>query len=405
MWHRRADSARLSVDVRGSMETKTISHETSAAEEQRRLLRESARAFAKRELSPRRYRELRSLPVPFESRLWKALAELGWTGLMLPEAYGGSGLGVVESTAVMEELGRFLLPEPLVASAFFAGSLITEGDNEELKKRLLPSLCAGKLIPSVAFQESLQARGPIGCQAEISGSGATLSGRKRFVRPCSGADGFVVCATTSAGLGLYWVTPDLPGLSISHERSADGGDAGVLALDKVKIEPSSVLTSPRLGQAAFDKAFDYALLAASAELVGLMRGALDMTLAYLRTRVQFGKPIGSFQALQHRAVDLYVQQELSAAAVAEVAAQFDAEPGMSAVQRAAGASRVKARCSDAALLITREAIQMHGAMGFTDECDIGLYLKRALVLSGWLGNSREHRARYLATTGIGAGPQ
>src|SRR6185369_4886865 len=155
----------------------------------------------------------------------------------------------------------------------------------------------------------------------------------------------------------------------------------------------------------FDKAFDYALLAASAELVGLMRGALDMTLAYLRTRVQFGKPIGSFQALQHRAVDLYVQQELSAAAVAEVAAQFDAEHGMSAVQRAAGASRVKARCSDAALLITREAIQMHGAMGFTDECDIGLYLKRALVLSGWLGNSREHRARYLATTGIGAGPQ
>jgi alkylation response protein AidB-like acyl-CoA dehydrogenase len=143
------------------------------------------------------------------------------------------------------------------------------------------------------------------------------------------------------------------------------------------------------------RAIDHTAAIASAELNGIMGRSLEITLDYLKTRVQFGKPIGSFQALQHRAVDLYIQQELSGAVLNDVIDVLDNEPD--GKTRSAAASRAKARCTDAALLITRQSIQMHGAIGFTEDCDVGLYVKRAMTLAAWLGNGTAHRRRYAKT--------
>ncbi len=369
------------------------------AEEQRRMLRESALAFAANELKPARMRTLRLQPVQFDRKLWKTMAEMGWTGLMLPEAHGGSALGIADMSAVVEELSRALLPEPLVASAVFAGNLIAHGDNDALKAKLLPALVAGDLIPAVAFQEGLKIDSPVQSRAEAAGKDFVLNGVKSYVRPGAGADGFVVSAKCGDGLGLFWIPAGTTGAELKLERSTDGTDIGTLTLKNVKVGADNVVASAKVGAAAFDRAFNEALIAGSAELLGLMRGALDMTTNYLRTRVQFGKPIGSFQALQHRAVDLYLQQELTAAALVEVARLF--EEGGSGDQLNALASRIKARASDAAMQIAREAIQMHGAIGFTDEYDVGFYFKRIVALSAWLGNSAEHRRRYAACSGIG----
>jgi alkylation response protein AidB-like acyl-CoA dehydrogenase len=373
------------------------------AEEQRRMLRESALAFAANELKPARMRTLRTQPVQFDRKLWKTMAEMGWTGLMLPEANGGSALGIADMSAVVEELSRSLLPEPLVASAVFAGNLIAHGDNDALKAKLLAALVAGDLIPAVAFQEGLKANSPVQCRAEAAGKDFVLNGVKNYVRPGAGADGFVVSAKCGDGLGLFWIAMNAnegsAGAELKLERSTDCTDIGTLTLKNVKVGADHVVASAKAGAAAFERAYNEALIASSAELLGLMRGALDMTVNYLQTRVQFGKPIGSFQALQHRAVDLYLQQELSAAALNEVAGLF--EQGGSGEQMSAQASRIKARASDAAMQIARESIQMHGAIGFTDEYDVGFYFKRIVALSAWLGNSAEHRRRYAAASGIG----
>jgi alkylation response protein AidB-like acyl-CoA dehydrogenase len=369
------------------------------AEEQRRMLRESALAFAANELKPARMRTLRTQPVQFDRKLWKTMAEMGWTGLMLPEANGGSALGIADMSAVVEELSRSLLPEPLVASAVFAGNLIAQGDNDALKAKLLAALIAGDLIPAVAFQEGLKIDSPVQCRAEAAGKDFVLNGAKSYVRPGAGVDGFVVSAKCGDGLGLFWIAAGTAGADLKLERSTDGTDIGTLTLKNVKVAADNVVASAKTGAAAFERAFNEALIASSAELLGLMRGALDMTTSYLQTRVQFGKPIGSFQALQHRAVDLYLQQELSAAALVEVARLF--EEGGPSEQMNAQASRIKARASDAAMQIARESIQMHGAIGFTDEYDVGFYFKRIVALSAWLGNSAEHRRRYAACSGIG----
>jgi alkylation response protein AidB-like acyl-CoA dehydrogenase len=173
---------------------------------------------------------------------------------------------------------------------------------------------------------------------------------------------------------------------------ADGRTYGTVILKDVTVPREQVLASGRVARAALNRALDHAAVTASAELVGIMKRANEMSLDYMKTRVQFGKPIGSFQALQHRAVDLYIQQELADAVLRDVIRQLDAAPDEQT--RALSASRAKSRCADAALAITRAAIQFHGAIGFTEDCDVGLYVKRAMTVSAWLGNGRNHRARY-----------
>lgn len=361
------------------------------------MLAESVTAFA-RSADLGRVRRLRGDPAGHDSAVWKRMAELGWLGILVPERYGGLGLGLAEMAIVAQGLARSLAPEPLAACAVLATGVLAAGENEALKERELPRLAAGDALAALAWQEEpggMEAES-VRVQAAPFEGGYRLSGTKRFVAGAAQADAFIVSARAGDRLALYWVPRDAAGTALVLETLADGRSSATLTLADTLVPRAHLVAQGEAASAALGRALDHARVIASAELCGVMSRALEMTLEYLRTRVQFGKPIGSFQALQHRAVDLHVQKEIAAAVLEEALGQLDQDPG--ATMRAAIASRVKARCADAAAKITRETIQMHGAIGFTDEFDAGLYLKRALTLTAWLGSSTAHRRRYARLT-------
>jgi alkylation response protein AidB-like acyl-CoA dehydrogenase len=222
--------------------------------------------------------------------------------------------------------------------------------------------------------------------------GYKLTGTKRFISGSAQADAFLVTARAGESVVLLWVPREAAGARLTLETLADGRAFGTLTLKDVLVPKAQVAASGAAATAALGLAFDHANAIAAAELAGLMDRALEMSVDYLKTRVQFGKPIGSFQALQHRAVDLHIHREVASAVLEESLAALDRRPAATA--RAIAASRLKARCADAALKITRETIQLHGGIGFTDDYDAGLYLKRAMTLAAWLGGATWHRRRY-----------
>lgn len=374
--------------------------ETDAAE-QIALLRDSAASFVRDNTDLKALRQRRGTLLGHDADRLRDMARLGWFGILVPEAYGGLGLGFAELSVVLQELGKGLMAEPLVSSAVLAARVLHHGGNDALKKRLLPQLADGRLLAAVAWQE--EAGGfdvsAIATRAEPRQGGVCLTGRKRFVAGAAGAGGFVVSARSASGNGLYWIDAASKGLSMSYEWRVDETPSGIIELDNVVVPADQVIdpASPG-GLHPLECAIEEAAVMASAEMLGVMERALEMALDYMRTRVQFGKAIGSFQALQHKAVDLYIQQELARAVLDDAVCELDAASSASA--RSKLASRCKSRCSDAGLRITREVIQLHGAIGYTDEHDAGLYLKRALVLSGWLGNSSTHRRRFAALADV-----
>ena len=367
---------------------------TSEAQQEISMLRESAADFVSGTMDTRRLRERRQTLPGYEASTLRHMAELGWFGILVPEAQGGLGLGFAAMSVVLQELGKGLMADPMLPTVL-AARVLQHGANEALKERLLPALVEGSLLPCVAWQEGLggiDARA-IATRAEADGSALRLTGAKRFVAGAAGAAGFVVSARGSKGFGLYWVDASAPGVTLRHEWRADETPSGVLDLRDVRVAQEDVVAPASAdGLAALERALDETVVMAGAEMLGVMEAALQMALGYMRTRVQFGKPIGSFQALQHKATDLYVQQELLRAVLEDAVRELDG--GGDALERARLASRCKARASDAGLRVTREVIQLHGAIGYTDEYDAGLYLKRALVLSAWLGNASAHRRRF-----------
>jgi alkylation response protein AidB-like acyl-CoA dehydrogenase len=362
--------------------------------EHRAMLRDSVSDFVTRATDIARVRRLRDTPAEYDRQLWTKMAELGWLGMLVPEAHGGLGLGLAEAAIVAQGLARALVPEPFTAAAVLATTVLAGGDNEALKEELLPQFISGAVLPALAWQErsGVLDAAAIATRAAPFEGGYRLNGTKRFVAGAAGADGYLVSARTEHGLVLFWIPRDAPGVGLALEALADGRHFGTLTLSDVTVPRERMIAAAAVAHPLLQRALDRTMVIASAELYGVMSRALEMSVDYMKTRVQFGKPIGSFQALQHRAVDLYIQQQLASAVLEEVVRALDRnpEPGT----RAALASRVKARCSDAGLRITREAIQIHGAIGFTDEYDAGLYLKRALVLAAWLGNAQQHRQRY-----------
>ena len=358
------------------------------------MLRDSVADFVARGTDIKRVRRLRGTQPGFESSVWRQMAELGWLGILVPEEYGGMGLGCTEMAIVAAGTAGALIPEPLTSAAVLAAGAIARGDNETLKRELLGQLVAGELIPALAWQENAGTINPllVATRAEPFEAAYKLNGGKNFIAGAAGADGFVVSAQTPGGPALFWLAADTPGATLDLQPLADGRFSGRLQLTDAVIAKDRLLASPGAAGAALQAALDTTLVMAGAEMYGVMGRVLDMSVDYMKTRVQFGKPIGSFQALAHRAVDLHIQRELSSAVLDDAVALFDS--GDSATELSAMASRVKARCSEAGLRIAREAIQIHGAIGFTDEYDAGLYLKRALTLSAWLGNAAMHRRRY-----------
>jgi alkylation response protein AidB-like acyl-CoA dehydrogenase len=378
----------------------TTTHDSERAE-QLTLLRESALSFAAKASPLHRARALRQQTPGFDRQFWAALAEQGWTGLLVSEKMGGYEQGFAEMAEVVAALATQVAPEPVVPVLVFAGRLLTHAAPSDLATRLLTEMAEGRTLPAVAWQEDITGAKDRTDQAatrlERQADALLLNGSKRHVRPGAGADGYIVSASGPSGLALVWVPADTAGLTVSSQPLADGSYAAQLDLNQVRLPASHLLAEGPGAVAALTRAYDETLIMTSVELLALVRSMLSMTQDYLRARVQFGKPIGSFQSLQHRAVDLLLQQELMVSVVAQAIALLDA-PNSDASARSAMASRLKSRASDAGLQVAREAVQLHGAIGVTDEYHLGLYLLRALVLSAWLGNGTQQRRRYAALT-------
>ena len=329
-----------------------------------RLIRDSAAAIAPRGGDLRRIRALRFTEYGFDPEVLAQIGEMGWIGLRVPEESGGAGLGMAEFCTVLQECGAALVPEPLLPCAIAA-----KFDPD-------PKLLAGERIVIPAWQERPDR---LHLTPDTSLQAGKVTGRKLFVPSALAADAFLV--TTREGLALVQRTAD--NVSLDVAQTQDGGHVATVDFDEAEAEPIP---------GDFTAALEEATLATAAMLLGVMEQAFDLTLDYLKTRQQFGKPIGSFQALQHRAADLKLQLELTRASVENAAAIFDAGAPLRACQ--AAASRAKARAATAAMLVTRQAIQLHGGIGYTDEYDAGLYLRKAMVLSNAYGSAAAHRARY-----------
>ncbi|MBV1931876.1 MAG: acyl-CoA/acyl-ACP dehydrogenase [Porticoccaceae bacterium] len=374
------------------MEDISLQSRIDVLSEQQVLIQDSAVAFIAQDEELKKTRDNRFVQPGFDQQTWKEMAELGWLGFLIPEQYGGIGLGFDDLHTVLIQLGKGLVPAPFVATAVIAASVLVNGDNEAVKKDRLPALVAGEWKPALAWQE---ARGSMCVKAEqVKVVDGKLSGRKIFVPDAGGADDFIVSAASAEGTELYLVNKDAAGLSIDYEQRVDGGFYGQLSFDRVAV--GDKVAGIALAEQVLAAALDTGRVAASVELLGVMTRALEITVDYTAQRVQFDKPIGSFQALQHKMVDLFILSEISRSVVLQTIGLFDSQT--SAEGRAAAASQVKARCSDAALQITKSAIQLHGGIGYTDEANIGLYLKKAMYLASWLGNASAHRARYAELT-------
>lgn len=333
-----------------------------------RMIRDSAAGIAPRTGDLRRIRALRFTEPGFDRSVFREMCQMGWLGLMLPEAAGGSGLGVQEFCALTEELGASLVPEPLIGAAMAA---------RLLPDTHLPDVLSGDRIVLPAWQEHPHSLN-VAAGATLAGNG-TVSGKKLFVTMAAGADAFLV--TTPAGFAL--VERSASGVHLELTQTQDGGNFGTLTLDNAAAEVFP-------GDA--EQAMESAIMAASAYLLGVMDRVFGITLDYLRTREQFGRKIGSFQALQHRSADLKIQVSLTRAVVEAAAATLDST-GDSAARKAA-VSRAKARASDAASMVTRGCIQLHGGIGYTDAADPGLFLRKMMVLAPAYGSAALHRARF-----------
>ncbi|WP_376100055.1 acyl-CoA dehydrogenase family protein [Roseomonas sp. CCTCC AB2023176] len=341
------------------------------AAESIRLIRDSARAIAD-PANLKRARAQRFEEPGFDPGLWREIGELGWIGLAVPEAAGGSGLGMREFCALAEEFGAALTPEPLVPCALSAHLLAACDDHGAL-----PQLLTGEMVIATAWQEApntLEAPG-------------TPDAPRIFVPAAAGADVFLLPVRDGKTLALYEVLA--AGCEVSPEALQDGGYQGTVRAD---LSRGKKLSSD-IG-AALSVGLDRAALATAAVMLGVMDRAFAMTLDYLKTRTQFGKPIGSFQALQHRAADLKIQVALTRASVEAAAAAFDSGAMPQACR--AAASRAKHRASESGMLVTRQAIQLHGGIGYTDEHDVGLYLRRAMVLMNQFGSAALHRSRFMS---------
>lgn len=331
------------------------------------MIRDSAGAIVtKGDLT--RIRRLRYDLPGFDKAVWREICALGWPGLRLSEEKGGVELGTLPYCALAEELGRGLVPEPLIP-ATLAASLLEGG--------ALEAHLSGERLVLPAWQDSRKALLPDGPLRIRNGAVTT---RKLNVIGAAGADDFLVIGTD----GVALVAADAPGVTVTPLGTQDGGHVAQVNFD---LAPANVVACdpvPALTEAA---------LASAAYLLGVIDASISLTTDYLKTRVQFGKTIGQFQILQHMAVDLKLEAEVARASVEAAAEAWDRD-GATTETRAA-ISRAKARASDAALKVTRDCVQLHGGIGFTDEHDIGLYLRKAMVLASQFGSASAHRALFL----------
>jgi alkylation response protein AidB-like acyl-CoA dehydrogenase len=374
--------------------------------EDQQILQATTRDFVTGRSSLKRIRELRDAGGDGFSRpLWRQMAELGWAGIVLPEQYGGAGLGYVDLMVVMEELGRGLVPEPMLSSVLLGANTLLLGGSDEQKKTHLPKAAAGEELLALAQQEprSRYDLAHVETRAEKAGAGWRLTGEKIQVLDGAAADVLIVSVRTSGaprdagGVTLFLVSRGADGLGVERQSRVDARGAALVRLDGVEVDAAAVIGEVGGGVALLQRVIDRATIALTAEMLGAMSVAFDTTLDYLKTRQQFGKVIGSFQALKHRAARLYMEIELARSLVMAAHAAVDA--GKSEPEIARLASMAKARLSDAFVLVANEAVQMHGGIGMTDEHDIGFFLKRARAAEILFGDATFHRGRVATLDG------
>jgi alkylation response protein AidB-like acyl-CoA dehydrogenase len=364
-------------------------------------VRESALDYFDRSRAIQRRRGCMEQPGADEAEGWGDIAALGWPGMLAPESAGGLALGLGGAAEILRAAGEHVAPEPLLAvaglSALLLARLGTPGADA-----LLVELVAGRGLPALAWQESAGdlSAVPLACGCEVRPGhtgGVLLQGEKLMVLPGAAASGWLVSARGEDDAVLLWVPRGTEGVTEVLVPLVDGSQASNLRFEQVALPGSAVLAEGPAAQDALRHALAAGQILQSAELLGAGQAMLAQTLAYLRTRSQFGKPIGSFQALQHRCVDMFIHLEVAQATLNEVLAL--AGQGLAAERIEAEASRVNARCTAAALQASRASVQLHGAIGYTQECDLSLFYKRVLCLSAWLGNVSAHQRRHASLSG------
>jgi len=360
--------------------------------DEQRLLKESAEKLVARIGGPDAHRALRDTDHGFDRARQKEVAEAGWISMMVPERDSGLGLGLYELALVLEQAGRGLMTEPIATAAVCAYA-IGVGRAATGTAETLEGLVTGEKIIVPALQDP--AAPEESCEritAMHYHYGYELTGERTCVPLAAAADAFLVDAGTSDGSIVIFVPGDLFGVSATTIKTVDGTSYGTLTLSEATIMADDRLVAgTRQGATLAADLYDRLLIAASAEMLGVMEQALDLAIGYMKTREQFGRPIGSFQALQHRAVNDHTEIELTRSLLYQVCGAFDSGNGNRSL-----AAAVNARASEAVLSVTKSVIQMHGAIGFTDEYDAGLYLRRAMTLAAQYGNAPFQRKRYAA---------
>ena len=363
--------------------------------EEQSMLRDSARGLIGDKAPVSHLRQLRDAKdaAGFSRELWKAFAEMGFAGLLVSEDFGGSGLGCVEAGIVMEEIGRTLMPSPFLSTAVLAASALSRGGSAAQKSQHLPRISDGSLLAALAVDEGTKHRPlQVSLQAKRSGNGFKLNGAKALVVDGHTADLLIVAGRSAGssgepdGLTLFLVDPKAKGIATERTVMVDSHNAARIQFDNVEVDADHVLGEVDQGFALLEGVLNIGRGAVASEMVGLSEEVFSRTVAYLKERKQFGKAIGEFQALQHRAAQLYIDIEITRAAVLKALQALDADFG----NAGAAVAVAKARAGSTATLAVQEGVQMHGGMGMTDQFDIGFFMKRARVCQELFGDSNFH---------------
>jgi alkylation response protein AidB-like acyl-CoA dehydrogenase len=369
--------------------------------EEQSMIRDGAKSWVSEKSPVTAFRKVRDAATGdgFDRAAWKEMAEMGWAGILIPEEFGGTGLGYLTLGLVLEETGRTLTASPLISTALTATTALLLAGNDAQKKKYLPEIAEGKLIATLAVDEGPHhAPEKIAVKAEKSGAGYKINGKKAFVLDGGTADLIIVAARTSGkpgdkgGITLLLVDGKAAGLTRDKLKTVDSRGYANLTFKDVAGE---VLGTADQGEGVLEATLDRARIGLTAEMLGQAAQSFDVTLGYLKTRVQFGQVIGTFQALQHRAAKMFTDLELARSCV---------EGALQAIDRDANdvaqlASLAKAKVGDLVHLVSNEMVQMHGGIGMTDAHDAGLYMKRARAQEATFGGSSYHRDRYATLLG------
>ncbi len=369
---------------------------------EQKLLQDSVERFVQEAYQFEIRRKLVASDDGFSRDNWAKFADLGWLGMPLPEAYGGLDGTPVETMIVMEAFGKGLVAEPYIPTVVLGAGLVLAAGSEQQKQAILPAVANGEMMLAFAFAEP-QSRfnlADIETMAEPANGGWILEGRKSVVIGAPSADKIVLSARTGGasrdadGVSLFLLDADAAGLARRDYGTVDGLRAADLTFEGVKLGADALLGEAGQALPAIEEVADRAIAALSAEAVGAMQVLLDATNEYLKTRKQFGVPIGKFQVLQHRMVDMFIEVEQSRSMTYMVTLKLD-EP---AHERKKAASGAKVQIGKGAKFVGAQSIQLHGGMGMTDELSVSHYYKRLLMIETLFGNTDHHLKRFASLT-------